>query len=99
MYEYEQAGVAAIHLEDQVGPKRCGHMSGKSAIALEDMVAKLSAAADVRARCTCRSGFRVDRRTDALAGEGVDAAIMRASLCGSRRGRALDRGTGERTGS
>jgi 2-methylisocitrate lyase-like PEP mutase family enzyme len=49
MYEYEQAGMTAIHLEDQVGPKRCGHMSGKSAIAVEDMVAKLSAAVDARA--------------------------------------------------
>src|ERR1700761_1813378 len=72
--DYEQAGVAAIHLEDQVSPKRCGHMSGKSVIPVEDMVAKLHAAVDARTD----PDFVLIARTDALAVEGVDAAIERA---------------------
>ncbi|CAB3751877.1 isocitrate lyase/PEP mutase family protein [Paraburkholderia humisilvae] len=72
--DYEQAGVAAIHLEDQVSPKRCGHMSGKSVIPVEDMVAKLRAAVDARTD----PDFVLIARTDALAVEGVDAAIERA---------------------
>jgi 2-methylisocitrate lyase-like PEP mutase family enzyme len=72
--DYEQAGVAAIHLEDQVSPKRCGHMSGKSVIPVDDMVAKLHAAVDARTD----PDFVLIARTDALAVEGVDAAIERA---------------------
>jgi 2,3-dimethylmalate lyase len=69
--EYEQAGVAAIHLEDQVSPKRCGHMSGKSVVPVDDMVAKLRAAVAARTD----PDFVLIARTDALALEGVDAAI------------------------
>ncbi|APR75999.1 Isocitrate lyase [Minicystis rosea] len=72
--EYEQAGVAAIHLEDQVSPKRCGHFSGKSVVPVEDMVAKLRAAVTARAD----PDLVIIARTDALAIEGVDAAIARA---------------------
>jgi 2,3-dimethylmalate lyase len=74
--DYEQAGVAAIHLEDQVSPKRCGHMSGKSVIPVDEMVAKLHAAVDARTD----PDFVLIARTDALAVEGVDAAIERARL-------------------
>src|SRR5581483_9102866 len=45
---YERAGVAAVHLEDQVIPKRCGHLAGKQLVPVEEMVAKLKAAADAR---------------------------------------------------
>ncbi len=72
--EYEQAGVAAIHLEDQASPKRCGHMSGKTVIPVEDMVAKLRAAVAARSD----PDFVLIARTDALALEGVDSAIDRA---------------------
>jgi 2-methylisocitrate lyase-like PEP mutase family enzyme len=72
--EYEQAGVAAIHLEDQVSPKRCGHMSGKSVVPVDDMVAKLRAAVAARTD----PDFVLIARTDALALEGVDAAVERA---------------------
>src|SRR6202000_1788602 len=72
--DYEQAGVAAIHLEDQVSPKRCGHMSGKSVIPVGDMAAKLHAGVDARTD----PDFVLIARTDALAVEGVDAAIERA---------------------
>jgi 2,3-dimethylmalate lyase len=72
--DYEQAGVAAIHLEDQVSPKRCGHMSGKSVMPVEDMLAKLRAAVAARTD----PDFVLIARTDALALEGVDAAIDRA---------------------
>jgi 2,3-dimethylmalate lyase len=72
--EYEQAGVAAIHLEDQVSPKRCGHLSGKGVVPAEDMIAKL------RAAVTARSDpdLVLIARTDALAIDGVDAAVDRA---------------------
>src|SRR5262245_43739996 len=72
--EYERAGVAAIHLEDQVSPKRCGHMAGKSVVPVEDMLAKLRAAVAARTD----PDFVLIARTDALAIEGVDAAIERA---------------------
>jgi 2-methylisocitrate lyase-like PEP mutase family enzyme len=72
--EYEQAGVAAIHLEDQVSPKRCGHLSGKDVVPVEDMLAKLRAAVAARTD----PDLVLIARTDALAVDGVDAAIERA---------------------
>ena len=72
--EYERAGVAAIHIEDQVAPKKCGHMEGKQVIPVEEMAAKVRAAADSRSS----SDFLVIARTDARAVEGLDAAIERA---------------------
>src|SRR5436309_11804679 len=72
--EYEAAGVAAIHLEDQVTPKRCGHMEGKQLIEASEMVAKVSAA--VAARHSAE--FLIIARTDARAVEGLDAALDRA---------------------
>jgi len=72
--EYERAGVAAIHIEDQVAPKRCGHMEGKHVIAPAEMEAKIRAAVAAR-----RSpDFVIIARTDARAVEGLDAALERA---------------------
>lgn len=74
--EYEQAGVAGLHLEDQVMPKRCGHMSGKQVIPRDEMVGKLRAA--VAARSSAEGGPVLIARTDARAVEGLDAALDRA---------------------
>jgi 2-methylisocitrate lyase-like PEP mutase family enzyme len=73
--EYEKAGVAAIHIEDQVWPKRCGHMAGKSVIPTEDMTAKIRAATDSRNS----SDFLIIARCDAIAIEGWDAALERGN--------------------
>ncbi|MBI9083552.1 MAG: isocitrate lyase/PEP mutase family protein [Desulfobacterales bacterium] len=72
--EYENAGVSAIHLEDQTWPKRCGHMSGKQVVDAEEMLSKIRAAVDARRD----PDFLIIARTDALAIEGFDAAIDRA---------------------
>jgi 2-methylisocitrate lyase-like PEP mutase family enzyme len=74
--EYERAGVAAIQLEDQSFPKRCGHFEGKRLVAPEDFAAKVEAATDSRES----DDLLVIARTDALAVEGLDAAIKRANL-------------------
>jgi 2,3-dimethylmalate lyase len=71
---YERAGVDAIHIEDQVAPKKCGHMEGKQVIPPEDMAAKIRAAVDAR----CSEDFLIIARTDARAVEGLDAALERA---------------------
>ncbi len=71
---YEQAGVAGIHLEDQVMPKKCGHMSGKAVIGAEEMVGKLRAAVEARRD----PDFVIIARTDAAAVHGLDEAISRA---------------------
>ena len=71
--EFEKAGVAAIHLEDQSWPKRCGHMAGKTTISASDMVEKIKAAVDAR-----RSpDFLIIARTDAIATHGFASAIER----------------------
>jgi carboxyvinyl-carboxyphosphonate phosphorylmutase len=72
--EYEQAGVAGLHLEDQVHPKKCGHMSGKAVIDTAEMVGKIEAAAAARRD----PDLLLIARTDAAAVEGLDAAIARA---------------------
>lgn len=70
----ERAGAAAIQIEDQVFPKRCGHFSGKEVISQGEMVQKIKAAADTR-----RDGdLQIIARTDARAVEGLDRAIERA---------------------
>jgi carboxyvinyl-carboxyphosphonate phosphorylmutase len=71
---YEQAGVAGIHLEDQVMPKKCGHISGKAVITAEEMVGKLRAAVAARRD----PQLVIIARTDAAAVEGLDAAVARA---------------------
>jgi len=74
--EFEAAGVAAIHLEDQVMPKKCGHMEGKHVIPAAEMAAKVAAAVAAR-----RSpDFLIIARTDARAMEGLAAALDRARL-------------------
>lgn len=71
---YERAGVAGVHLEDQVFPKRCGHLAGKQLVSVGEMVAKVKAACDARQD----ANFLVIARTDAIAVEGFDAALARA---------------------
>lgn len=73
---FERAGVAALFIEDQVSPKRCGHMEGKQVVPPVEMVAKLKAALDARAD----ADMVICARTDARAVEGLDAAIERAEL-------------------
>ena len=76
VHEYEAAGVSAIHLEDQVMPKKCGHMDGKQVVPAGEMAAKVSAAVAAR-----RSpDFLIIARTDARAVEGLDAALHRARI-------------------
>ncbi len=72
--EYQQAGVAAIHLEDQVLPKRCGHMAGVKLVPVEDMVRRLDCALAARGD----NDLVIIGRTDALAAAGLDEAIQRA---------------------
>ena len=72
--EYEAAGVAGIHIEDQVSPKRCGHMEGKQVVPAATMVDKVRAAVEARHN----PDFVLIARTDARAVEGLDAAIDRA---------------------
>ncbi|CAJ0802325.1 2-methylisocitrate lyase [Ralstonia psammae] len=69
-----KAGVAAVHLEDQVGQKRCGHRPGKEVVSTDEMVDRVKAAVDARTD----DGFVIMARTDAAASEGIDAAIERA---------------------
>ena len=69
-----KAGAAAVHIEDQVGAKRCGHRPGKEVVAKQEMVDRVKAAVDARTD----PSFVVMARTDALAVEGIDAAIDRA---------------------
>lgn len=73
----EKAGAAAVHLEDQVAQKRCGHRPNKSIVPLTEMVDRVKAAVDARSD----DEFVIMARTDALAVEGMDAAIERAVAC------------------
>src|SRR3954451_13551345 len=67
-------GAAAMHIEDQVGAKRCGHRPGKELVSREEMVDRIKAAVDAR----IDPAFFIIARTDALASEGLEAAIERA---------------------
>ncbi|MEO5566810.1 MAG: methylisocitrate lyase [Luteimonas sp.] len=71
---FERVGVAAVHMEDQVGQKRCGHRPGKEVVPVGEMVDRIKAAVDARSD----HGFVIMARTDAAASEGVDSAIQRA---------------------
>jgi 2-methylisocitrate lyase-like PEP mutase family enzyme len=73
--EYEARGVAAIHIEDQVFPKKCGHLDNKEVIPREDYIAKIRAAAEARRT----KDFLVIARTDSRAVIGFDEAIARAN--------------------
>lgn len=74
--EMERAGAAGMFIEDQVFPKRCGHMEGKQVIPTEEMVAKIKAALDARTD----PDFIIMARTDALAVYGIEEAIHRGNL-------------------
>ncbi len=74
--EYERAGVAAIHLEDQVFPKRCGHLAGKAVIPAKEFTEKIRAAAENRSD----PDFVIIARTDARAVNGLDDALERSRL-------------------
>ncbi|PCJ23180.1 MAG: methylisocitrate lyase [SAR86 cluster bacterium] len=73
----ERAGAAAVHIEDQVSQKRCGHRPNKAIVSQEEMVDRVKAAVDAKTD----SDFVVMARTDALDVEGMDAAIERAIAC------------------
>jgi carboxyvinyl-carboxyphosphonate phosphorylmutase len=72
---FENAGVAGLFIEDQVFPKRCGHMEGKQIISTEEMVAKIKAAVDARVD----QDLVIMARTDAVATDGLDEAIERGN--------------------
>ena len=71
---FEDAGAAAVQIEDQILPKKCGHLNDKKLIAPQDMAAKIAAAAKARRH------LYIVARTDAAADEGLDSAIARAKL-------------------
>ena len=71
---FTRAGVAAVHMEDQVGQKRCGHRPGKDVVSTAEMVDRIKAAVDAKTN----ADFVLMARTDAAAVEGIDAAIERA---------------------
>ncbi|MEH7073531.1 isocitrate lyase/PEP mutase family protein [Neobacillus drentensis] len=73
--EFERAGVAAIQMEDQVSPKKCGHFNGKDVISKEEMIGKIKAAVDTRKD----ESLAIIARTDALAVNGMDDALDRAN--------------------
>ena len=75
--EMERAGVAAVHLEDQVAQKRCGHRPNKAIVSSQEMVDRIKAAADARRD----DDFYLIARTDAFQKEGLEAAVARANAC------------------
>ncbi|MDO5651816.1 MAG: methylisocitrate lyase [Moraxella sp.] len=74
---FERAGVAAVHIEDQVAQKRCGHRPNKAIVSKDEMVDRVKAAVDARVD----DNFVIMARTDALAVEGLESAIERAMAC------------------
>ncbi len=77
VHEYHRAGAAGLHIEDQVFPKRCGHLEGKALVPVDHMQEKVAAA--VRAAKDCSGGsFIICARTDARGVDGLDAAVARA---------------------
>src|SRR5919201_1568569 len=74
--EYEKAGVAGLHIEDQVAPKKCGHIAGKQVIPAKEFAEKIRAAVEYRTD----PDFVIIARTDARAVTGLDDAIARANL-------------------
>ncbi|MEJ0001050.1 MAG: oxaloacetate decarboxylase [Verrucomicrobiota bacterium] len=75
--QFEKAGAASLMLEDQVSPKRCGHMSGKHLVPLDEFVSKIKAAVDARTD----QDFTILARTDAIAVNGLSEAVERAHKC------------------
>ena len=72
--EFERAGLAGMHLEDQIFPKRCGHLAGKALVPIKEMTEKLRSAVQARQD----NDFLIVARTDARAVEGFDATVRRA---------------------
>ena len=85
---FERAGAAMIQIEDQTFPKRCGHLAGKSVIPVAEMCGKLRAAVDARAH----ADTLILARTDAVAVEGLEAALERAERYLEAGADALRRG-------
>ena len=79
---HDRAGAAALHIEDQVSDKRCGHRPGKALVSRQEMVDRVRAAVDARTD----GGFLIMARTDAVSVEGMDRAVERA--VGEHRDRA-----------
>jgi carboxyvinyl-carboxyphosphonate phosphorylmutase len=77
VHEYERAGVAGLHIEDQVAPKKCGHIAGKQIIPAREFAEKIRAAAENRTD----PDFVIIARTDARAVTSLDDAIERGNLC------------------
>ena len=75
--EYEKAGVAGIHIEDQMHPKKCGNMPGRHTISTEEMVAKIKAAVDARVN----EDFVIVARSDSYAEYGIDEIVERGRAC------------------
>ena len=71
--EYERAGLAGLHIEDQISPKRCGHLGGKEICSIDDMQARITLATQARKN----NNFMIIARTDARSEEGIQAAIER----------------------
>jgi methylisocitrate lyase len=71
--ELERVGVAAVHIEDQISAKRCGHRPGKEIVSQEEMVDRIKSAANARVD----PNFVIMARTDSLANEGIDSALRR----------------------
>ncbi len=76
--DYNHAGAAGLHIEDQVFPKRCGHLDGKALVSIEQAVSKITWAVEAAHECSGADGFLVCARTDAKGVEGFDAALERA---------------------
>ena len=77
VFQYNKAGAAGLHLEDQQFPKRCGHLDGKSLIPVEDMVKKIEICADTRDKCS-NGDFIICARTDARGVEGIEWTVKRS---------------------
>ncbi|MBX3323868.1 MAG: isocitrate lyase/phosphoenolpyruvate mutase family protein [Phycisphaeraceae bacterium] len=77
--DYHRAGAAGLHLEDQVFPKRCGHLDGKTLVGVEHCASKIAWAAEAARACS-GGAFIVIARTDAAGVEGFDAAVARAKV-------------------
>jgi 2,3-dimethylmalate lyase len=77
VHDYERAGVAGLHIEDQILPKKCGHMENKQVVDADVMVGKIAAAAAARSD----DNFVIIARTDARATHGMDEALRRATRC------------------
>jgi methylisocitrate lyase len=75
--EMIKAGVAAVHIEDQVAQKRCGHRPNKAIVSKEEMIDRVKASVDAKTD----ADFVIMARTDALSVDGLDAAIERAAMC------------------